>query len=57
VHEVQRKSTVEYLPGLPPTYQAKSNEPNKRTMADYMNLMTEEFFQQTIRQRMGNSTI
>jgi hypothetical protein len=44
-----------YWPALPPTYQRKSNEANKRTMADYMNMMKEELFRQTIRQKMGSA--
>jgi hypothetical protein len=46
-----------YWPALPPIYQKKSNETNKRMMADYMDIMKEELFRQTIRQRTGNSLI
>ncbi|HYZ49822.1 MAG TPA: hypothetical protein VE593_02965 [Nitrososphaeraceae archaeon] len=53
---VGRKMGI-YWPSLPPTYQRKSNETNKRTMVDYTDMMTEEFFRQTIRQRVGNSMI
>jgi hypothetical protein len=45
-----------YWPGMPPTYQKKNDE-NKKKRIDYMNVMTEELFLQTIRQRMGNSLI
>jgi hypothetical protein len=46
-----------YWPALQPTYQRKSNETNKRTMADYMNMMKEELFRQTIRQKNGNTEL
>ena len=36
-----------YWPSLPP----KKNDENKKTMIDYMNVMTEELFRQTIRQK------
>jgi hypothetical protein len=39
------------------TYQKKSSETNKKTMAEYMDMMKEELFRQTIRQKMGNSLI
>ncbi|HYZ50037.1 MAG TPA: hypothetical protein VE593_04055 [Nitrososphaeraceae archaeon] len=53
---VGRKMGI-YWPSLPPTYQKKSNETNKRTIADYMGMMKEEFFRQSIRQRIGNSLV
>jgi hypothetical protein len=43
-----------YWPSLPPTYQ-KKNSGNKKKMSDYMNVMTEELFRQSIRQRMGST--
>jgi hypothetical protein len=46
-----------YWPAMPPTYQKKNNETNSKKRIDYTNIMTEELFRQTIRQRMGNSLI
>jgi hypothetical protein len=45
-----RKSGI-YWPVLPPTYQKKNNETNKKI--DYMNIMSEEVWRQCIRQKMG----
>jgi hypothetical protein len=45
-----------YWPSLPPTYQKKNNESsNKKTMADYMNMMNEEVWRQCIRQKMESN--
>jgi hypothetical protein len=51
-----RKSGL-YWPNLPPIYQKKNNETNNAKRIDYMNVMTEEFWRQCIRQKMGNSLI
>ncbi|MFL6508342.1 MAG: hypothetical protein ACJ704_10465 [Nitrososphaeraceae archaeon] len=40
-----------YWPGLPPTYQKKNNDTNKKL--NYTNIMKEELFRQSIRQKMG----
>jgi hypothetical protein len=42
-----------YLPSLPPTYQRKNDFKN----IDSFGIMTEEFWRQCIRQKMGNSMI
>jgi hypothetical protein len=44
------------FPALPPTYQKKNYETNKKKI-DYAGIMTEEVFRHCIRQRMGNSLI
>jgi hypothetical protein len=49
-----RKSGI-YWPVLPPTYQKKINETNNSKKIDYMKIMSEEVFRQSIRQKMGNS--
>ena len=47
-----RKSGL-YWPSLPPTYQKKNNEANNKKSTDYMSIMSEEVFRQSIRQKMG----
>jgi hypothetical protein len=41
-----------YWPALPKTYQKKNDE-NKKTKIDYMNLMKEELFRKSVRQKIG----
>ena len=41
-----------YWPTLPPTYQKKNDE-NKKTRIDYMNIMKEELFRKSVRQKIG----
>jgi hypothetical protein len=40
-----------YWPSMPPTYQEKNDENKKRI--DYMNLMKEELFRKSVRQKIG----
>jgi len=40
-----------YWPSLPPTYQKKNNDIDKKL--NYTNIMKEELFRQSIRQKMG----
>jgi hypothetical protein len=42
-----------YWPVLPPTYQKKNNETNSKV--DYLNIMSEEFWRQYIRQKIGTA--
>jgi hypothetical protein len=48
-----RKSGI-YWPLLPPTYEKKNNETNKKKI-DYMNIMSEEVWRELIRQKVGTS--
>jgi hypothetical protein len=46
-----------YWPVLPPIYQKKTNDTTNKTRIDYMNIMTEEFWRQCIRQKMGTPNL
>jgi hypothetical protein len=50
-----RKSGI-YWPVLPPTYQKKNNETNKKKKIDYTGIMSEEVWRQCIRQKMGTAS-
>jgi hypothetical protein len=47
-----RKSGI-YWPLLPPTYQKRNYETNKKKKIDYTGIMTEEVWRECIRQKMG----
>jgi hypothetical protein len=38
---------------MPPIYQKKNNDTNNKKRIDYMSVMTEELFRQSIRQKIG----
>jgi hypothetical protein len=42
-----------YWPSLPPTYKKKNDE-NKKMRIDYMNIMKEELFRKSVRQKIGS---
>ena len=44
-----------YWPALPPTYQRKNDDTNKKKMVDYMDIMSEEVWREYIRQKMGTA--
>ena len=52
VHYLAGRQIGYYWPIMLPTY-LKKNDENKKTRIDYMNIMKEELFRKSVRQKIG----